>query len=78
MAGSDDDKNFDFDIPVVASRREFFEQEALVSGPPESLETDLEPDEVAESLKSMREAASRRTGSAAEEKDGSPGQTGPE
>lgn len=78
MADPDDDKGFDFDIPVVASRREFFEQEALVSDPPETLETDLEPDEVAENLRSMREAAGRRTGSAAEGKDGSPDQTDPE
>ena len=72
MAGPDEDKGFDFDIPVVASRRDFFEQEALVSGPPEPLESDLAPDEVADSLRSMREAASRRTESAAEAKDGPP------
>jgi hypothetical protein len=72
MAGSQDDRGFDFDIPVVASRREFFEQEALVSGPAEPLDADLGPDEVADNLRSMREAASRRTGSAAGTKDGSP------
>ncbi|HEX2179415.1 MAG TPA: hypothetical protein VHL54_07845 [Actinomycetota bacterium] len=74
MADPDDEKGFDFDIPVVASRREFFEQEALVSGPPESVDTDLEPDQVAENLKSMREAARLRTESAAEARDGSSGQ----
>lgn len=68
MADPEDEKGFDFDIPVVASRREFFEQEAVVSGPPDELESDLEPDEVAESLKSMREAAGRRTESALEKK----------
>lgn len=75
--GAEDDKGFDFDIPVVADRREFFEQEALVSGPPDKLPTDLEPEEVAESLKAMRESASRRTGSAQqpEREEDSPGTT---
>lgn len=62
--GAEDDEGFDFDIPVVADRREFFEQEALVSGPPAKLPTDLKPEDVAEVLKAMRESASRRTGSA--------------
>lgn len=60
--GAEDEKGFDFDVPVVADRREFFEQEALVSGPPVELPADLEPEEVAEALKAMRESASRRTG----------------
>ncbi len=32
--GTEDEKGFKFDIPIVADRREFFEQEAVVSGPP--------------------------------------------
>ncbi|MEX0790154.1 MAG: hypothetical protein WD178_05195 [Actinomycetota bacterium] len=68
--GTEDDKGFDFDIPVVADRREFFEQEALVSGPPDELSTDLAPDDVTESLKAMRESASIRTGSAQQSEDG--------
>lgn len=60
----DDDKAFDFEVPVVASRREFFEQESMVAGPSEELSSDLEPDEVAESLKNMREAAAERTAAA--------------
>ncbi|CAN5824916.1 hypothetical protein BH23ACT12_BH23ACT12_00810 [soil metagenome] len=67
--GTEDDKGFDFDIPVVADRREFFEQEALVSGPPGDLSADLAPDDVAESLKAMRESASKRTASAQQADD---------
>lgn len=59
--GTEEEKGFDFNIPVVADRREFFEQEAVVSDPPGELTNDLEPDEVAESLKAMRESAARRT-----------------
>ena len=59
--GKDDQKAFDFDIPVVTSRREFFEQEAVVAEHPDELAADLEPDEVVDSLKSMREAATERT-----------------
>ncbi|HEX2149542.1 MAG TPA: hypothetical protein VHI31_05130 [Actinomycetota bacterium] len=62
--GTEDDKGFDFDIPVVADRREFFEQEAVVAEPPGQLDSDLEPDDVAANLKAMRESASQRTGSA--------------
>jgi hypothetical protein len=58
--GTEEEKGFDFNIPVVADRREFFEQEAVLSDPPGELENDLEPDEVAESLKAMRESAARR------------------
>jgi len=60
----EDDKGFDLEVPVVASRREFFEQEAMVAGPSEELSSDLEPDEVAERLKNMREAAAERTATA--------------
>jgi len=60
----EDDKGFDLEVPVVASRREFFEQEAIVAGPSEELSSDLEPDEVAERLKNMREAAAERTAAA--------------
>jgi hypothetical protein len=73
--GAEDDKGFDFDIPVVADRREFFEQEALVSGPPDQLSADLEPDDVAENLKAMRESAARRTATARPE--GEPDEAGP-
>lgn len=59
--GTEEEKGFDFDIPVVADRREFFEQEAVLSDPPGELAADLEPDEVAENLKAMRESAARRT-----------------
>lgn len=59
--GTEEEKGFDFDIPVVADRREFFEQEAVLSDPPGELKSDLEPDEVAESLKAMRESAVKRT-----------------
>lgn len=59
--GTEEEKGFDFDIPVVADRREFFEQEAVLSDPPGELKSDLEPDEVAESLKAMRESAAKRT-----------------
>ena len=59
--GTEEEKGFDFDIPVVADRREFFEQEAVLSDPPGELVNDLEPDEVAESLKAMRESAAKRT-----------------
>lgn len=62
--GTEDEKGFNFDIPIVADRREFFEEEAVVSGPPDVLTNDLEPDDVARSLKEMRESAGRRTGSA--------------
>lgn len=59
---SEDDKSgFNLDIPVVADRRTFFETEAVVSGPPDDLETDVDPDELEESLRAMREAATRRT-----------------
>ncbi|HEX2054445.1 MAG TPA: hypothetical protein VHJ78_12065 [Actinomycetota bacterium] len=62
------EKGFDFDIPVVTSRREFFEQESVVSEPPdEQLDTALEPDQVAEELRSMRESAAERTAAAAED-----------
>lgn len=60
------DKDFNLDIPVVASRREFFEQEAVVAEPAEELPSDLEPDGVAESLKQMRESATERTNAALE------------
>ena len=56
-----EEKGFDFNIPVVADRREFFEQEAVLSDPPGELANDLEPEEVAESLKAMRESAAKRT-----------------
>lgn len=59
--GAEEEKGFDFNIPVVADRREFFEQEAVLSDPPEELAGDLEPEEVAESLRAMRESAARRT-----------------
>ena len=64
--GEDQEKGFDFDVPVVASRREFFEQESMVAGPGEELAADLESEEFAEALKSMRETAARRTSAAAE------------
>ena len=67
--GSEDEKGFKFDIPIVADRREFFEQEAAVAGPPEEVASDLEPDEVVRSLKQMRESAGRRTGSAHSESE---------
>jgi len=60
----EDEQGFDLEVPVVASRREFFEQEAMVAGPSEELSSDLEPDEVAERLKNMREAAAERTAAA--------------
>ncbi|HEU4866958.1 MAG TPA: hypothetical protein VFV09_04430 [Actinomycetota bacterium] len=59
--GTQEEKGFDFNIPVVADRREFFEQEAVLSDPPGELANDLEPEEVAESLKAMRESAAKRT-----------------
>ncbi|HYN98275.1 MAG TPA: hypothetical protein VEU28_01220 [Actinomycetota bacterium] len=62
--GTEDDKGFDFDIPVVADRREFFEQEAMVAEPPAALDSDLEPGDVAANLRAMRESASQRTASA--------------
>ena len=62
--GTEDEKGFNFDIPIVADRREFFEEEALVAGPPAAIKSDLEPEDVARSLKQMRESAGRRTVSA--------------
>lgn len=64
--GEDQEKGFDFDVPVVASRSEFFEQESMVSGPGEELAADLESDEVAEALRLMRETAAKRTSGAAD------------
>lgn len=72
--GEEQDEGFDFDIPVVTSRREFFEQEAAVAGPPDDIDADIEPDEVAENLRRMREAAAERT---AGKEDGSEGLTEP-
>jgi hypothetical protein len=66
------DKGFDFDIPVVTSRREFFEQEAAVAGPSEDIDTDIEPDEVADNLRRMREAAAERTAAMEEGAEGPP------
>jgi hypothetical protein len=63
---TDDEKGIKFDIPVVTDRREFFDQEVVVAGAPEDLPSDLEPDEVAESLKAMRESAAKRTAAATE------------
>lgn len=57
------DGGFDLDIPVVASRRAFFEQESVVADPVEKLESDLTPDQIAEKLRTMRETAADRTGS---------------
>ena len=59
--GTEEEKGFDLNIPVVADRRQFFEQEAGVSDPPGELTSDLDPDEVADKLKAMRESAARRT-----------------
>jgi hypothetical protein len=70
--GTDEEKGFEFDIPVVADRREFFEQEAVVADAPEELASDLQPDEVADSLRAMRESATRRTAAAEEESSEEP------
>lgn len=68
--GPHEPRDFDFEIPVVASRREFFEQEAVVSGPGEDLESELVSEEVVESLKSMREEAGRRAAAREEQPAG--------
>jgi hypothetical protein len=70
--GTDDEKGFKFDIPVVADRHEFFEQEAVVADAPEELASDLQPEEVADSLKAMRESATRRTAAVEEQSSEEP------
>ena len=55
-------KDYDFEIPVVASRREFFEQEAIFIDEPDGAEPNYpEPEDPVEDLKKMREEAATRT-----------------
>jgi hypothetical protein len=54
-------KDFDFEVPVVASRREFFEQEAIFIDEPDEAEPYTEPEDPVEDLKKMREEAAKRT-----------------
>lgn len=55
-------KNYDFEVPVVASRREFFDQEAIFIDEPDGAEPDVpELQDPVEDLKKMREEAAKRT-----------------
>lgn len=54
-------KDYDFEVPVVASRREFFDQEAILIDEPDAAPDYPEPDDPVEDLKKMREEASKRT-----------------
>jgi hypothetical protein len=55
-------KDYDFEVPVVASRRELFEQEAIfIDEPDEPGPGYAEPDDPVEELKKMREEAAKRT-----------------
>jgi len=56
-------KDYDFDVPVVASRREFFDQEAIFIDEPDGAEPNYPlPEDPVEDLKKMREEAAKRTG----------------
>jgi hypothetical protein len=55
-------KDFDFEVPVVSSRREFFDQEAIfIDDPDEAEPSYAEPEDPVEDLKKMREQAAKRT-----------------
>ena len=54
-------KDYDFEIPVVASRREFLDQEAIFIDEPEEDPGYQEPVDPIEDLMKMREEAAKRT-----------------
>ena len=55
-------KDYDFEVPVVASRREFFDQEAIFIDEPEGAVPNVpELQDPVEDLKKMREEAAKRT-----------------
>lgn len=54
-------KDYDFEVPVVASRREFFDQEAIFIDEPNDAADFPAPENPVEDLKRMREEAAKRT-----------------